>query len=68
MDNADDMAYPSQLVPDDGCGDAGDVGFLQNTDSEPLDFQGLLHPALVFQLSHSALDKCLCLDVGLPFV
>lgn len=59
MDNADDMAYPSQLVPDDGCG---------NADSEPLDFQGLLHPALVFQLSHSALDKCLCLGVGLPFV
>lgn len=70
MDNTDDMAYSSQLVPDDGCGcgDAGDVGFLQNADSEPLDFQGFLHSALVFQLSHSALDKCLCLGVGLPFV
>lgn len=64
------MTWPihRSWCPDDDCGDAGDVGFLQNADSEPLDFQGLLQPALVFQLSHSALDKCLCLGVGLPFV
>lgn len=54
MDNADDMSYPSQLVPDDGCGDAGDVGFLQNADSDTSGFPRPSPSSIVF----SALSLC----------
>lgn len=49
-----DMARPSQLASDDGCGDAGHVGFLQDADVGspifPLDPEDLAEPSLVVLL------------------
>lgn len=49
-----DMAWPSQLVSDDDCGDAGDLGFLQDADVGspifPLDPENLAEPSLVVLL------------------
>lgn len=52
--HADDVACPSQLEPSDGCGDAGDVGFPQDTDvcspPCPADSENLAETSLVVLL------------------
>lgn len=52
--HADDVACPPQLEPSDGCGDAGDVGFPQDTDVCspvcPADSENLTETSLVVLL------------------